>query len=458
MSSTIVSKYHLGILPLLFAAIIMVIAYSELSLSVLFVILITVIGILLGSNRLKGEEKRKCRQLMFTVLAVYLFSSILFSYSFEDGTYFSTPDALQYFRHLKMTKLDIEPSLGFLSCYVLFDDANFLHELFVRYCIIFANNYLDGASIIYLTLINVFFGVLTVGLIFRIVLKVTDSSKAYKYVLLIALLSPIHFYSVSVVRDIIVAFFYAWSLILAMDEHFKLKNLLFLIFFVLIVWGIRLYSGLFIVAFIGYYIFSTLISKKSSRIPVIIALILVLLIGVSFFSQTDILEQSSDELENYVEYNQGRESSSSLTAKLDALPPIVREFSLGTYSLIMPFPFYDQMRYAKSIDEVYISSLVGVYAIYQYFLVLGFLYMLVLGRGNKSLSIRDWILIAIFAIYIVLNLAHPDTRRIMAVLPILLIYYIKMKEDPITHKVTHNMNQVLGLSYVFLFIVYTALK
>lgn len=443
---------------MLVIAIMSVMIYSSMSLSVLLVILITILGILLESYNLKKEKKAYSRSLMFTVYAVYLFSSLFFSHAFEEGHHFLILDARGYFSNLKMTKMDLNPSFSLFSCYLLLDDTNALHELFYRYCIIFANKYLDGANVLYLTLTNTFFGILALGPIYRVLLKIVPSGKAYKYALLFALLSPFHFYSVTMVRDIVVACFYAHAFELTLDK-FKIKNLLLLLGIGIVVWGVRLYSGIFILAFIGYYIISNISRYRSGKYLVIITLFTFITTLAPIVIKSDIYKQSQEEMVYYQEYNQDRGTSSSLSNNLERLPAGFREISLIIFSQMMPFPFYDAFLEAESVDHFYISAIRGIFAIYWYFVSFGLFYLLFMGGIIKKLSVFDeWILLALCLVYILLNIVQIDVRRLMAVYPIMLFLYVKIKNMYVNRGSVEKMNRILGSTYVLLLFIYLIIK
>lgn len=459
LKNNVSKKNGLSIMGLFFALLI-VLAYSGFSWSVIVVLLTTLVAIGFSSRHLAIEDRAQARLLLITTFTVYCISAVFFSITFEGGKAFVTPDALQYFSHLKMTSLDMDPMVSIVTCYGLLSDNNEMHELFVRYCILFANNYLDGASVIYLTLINVLFGVLTIGTVFRILLKTTSSHKAFKYALFFALLSPFHFYSVAFVRDILVAFFYAYTIEIILSK-FKVGNVFLLFIFVILVWGIRLYSGLFILFFIAYYFLQKILESRATSSAIVVLFFSVLI--VSFvFSQlrvTDILTQSMEEIQNYQEYNADRASTASLSMKLESLPPVIREVSLIAFAQIMPFPPYiGTIDMASTIPEFYTAVLTCIYEIYWYFIAFGLLYMLILKKCFSQLTVGDKLLIIIILSYIYLNTSQIDVRRVMAIYPLILFLYVKCRELFLAGRNQLVMNRTLGLAYFALIIIYTLLK
>lgn len=434
-------------------AVIFAVLYS-FSVSVCIVILCCFFGIFFETRLTQKSNRSYLFKLLLIVLSVYIVSAIIFSLSYSSGSTFVTQDSYQYFDNLSLKRMDVDPTSSLISCYLLLDDNNELHELFIRYCIIFANNHLGGANILYLLLINVLFGLLAIGPVYRILLKIVPQEKAYRYTLAFALLSPFHFYSVAFVRDIIVACFYAHTIEIVLND-FKFRRLVLLIIFVVVVWGVRLYSGLFIFAFIAYYLFKLI---KSSRI-VIIGSVLLIILAAPYLGEMLAIKQSLDEIEHYREYNTERASSSSLSVKLESLPPVAREVSLVLYAQIMPFPPYvGSLDSAKSFPEYYASILMCLFEVYWYFIAFGLLTMLIFKRGYTYLSTDDWVLLGIVLLYIFLNTSQVDIRRVMAIYPLMLYLYVKIRCVYLHGKNMKMLNQVLAGGYIGLILLYTIIK
>lgn len=445
-----------GVVPIWVMLAAVVLLLYSFSLSVALVILCVFIGIWLEGRFIKTEDRTIGVKLMIIVFAVYSFSAVVFSSTFEGGKAFLTPDALQYFRRLNMTSLDVDPITSIIACYGLMDDGNEMHELFVRYCILFANNQLGGANILYLTLINVFFGVITSGAVFRILLNVLPSNKAYKFALAFALLSPFHFFSVTFVRDIIIACFYAHAIEIVLGK-FKLINVFLLLLFVLIVWGIRLYSGWFMLTFIVYYVYSAIQKRRSITIA-IVSLLIVFLIVIPQINFSTAIDQSVTEIQNYQEYNSDRASSSSLSMKLEKLPPVIREVSLVTFAQLMPFPPYiGTVDSASTVAEMYTAILTCVFEIYWYLIAFGLLSLLLLYKKARQMTLNDWFLFAIALLFIYLNTSQLDVRRVMCIYPLILYIYAK-KRNGMSKQSISRINTSLTFAYIALLVIYGVIR
>lgn len=441
----------------LFFSVLAALVYSGFSISTLFVLLMMGLAIFVEVKMTSLANRNYCAKLLLAVGATYIFSSLFFASSFEGGKYFLMVDPTQYFQLLNMTHLDINPLDRLFACYVLLNDHDELHELFVRYCIIFANNSLSGASVLYLTLINALFGVLSIGAVYRILLKVLPSNKAYRYALLFALLSPFHFYSVSFVRDIIIACIYAHTFEIVLGE-FKVKNLLLLLVFFLLAWGVRLYSGLFLTTFIVYYISCVAFGRALGKYAVIGVSAILLLIALPQINQTKIYTLSVQEIEGYEDFDKANASSSSLARQLLSLPPVIKQVALFTFAQIAPFPPFNSVPLIKNISHAYMVILVVIYEVFWFIIAFSLIYMLLFRSGGARLGFKDWVLVGIYIVFILLNTAQLDVRRIMVIYPLLMYYYLKVRFDYLKNVRIYEIHRNVGIIYVALLLLYMVIK
>lgn len=444
---------------LLFIAVISLLIFSGFSVSVIMVLLFLAIGVYGEMHLTNKFERIILLNLLCMIIAIYMITAIFTSNCFADGNYFLVTDPLDYFSLLNLKEMDWDPGLRLASCYLLLSDGNELHELFVRYCILFSNNYLDGASVIYLTLINVFWGVLACAAVYRILTMIMPPTKAYRYTLIFALLSPFHIYSTLFVRDIIIAFFYAHAIEIIL-KTFKLRNLILLFLMAFIVWGIRLYSGLFLFSLILYYVFVSFAKTRILRYFAISLSLIMFVAIVPNIKSSAVYASSSDQLERSKAFSDEHSSESGLSRSLEKLPTGAKEISMCLFTQMMPFPCYIAIPRAETISQLYVSIFFGIFGIFWYMVFYGLLFMIFIYSGYKALSFNEYLLLSVIAIFLVLNLAHVDVRRIMCIYP--LIYYLYFKIQIIIKKRKKHkmmvMNKALLVLYIFLVSVYSIVK
>mgnify|MGYP000911697811 CR=1 FL=1 len=353
---------------LLFISIftLIIIIIIEGSLSSLFAsIFVYSIGFFFSLN-VERNKRSYSIKLFFIVSTIYLISAYIFSLSFQSGSYFLISDPLTY---LEEFSLDRDNSIEFYlqyfyDGYFKLSDNNVLHNAYVRLSALFANTFLDGGSVLYATLLNTLFGILSTTVLYRILLIYFSPKKAYKYALYFSLLSLFHFYSVVIVRDIIIAFFYLLVIEIVLKKY-STKNLIKLLVLLLIVWGIRLYSGLFIIVFILYYVYVPLRNSKFK--PIILPLYILLLIFLVFTSSI-VVEQSLEEIKLYQDFSiEKGEVSGGLSNYILNLPFGIKQVALTIYSQFHPFPPYAPLLSATTFSQYYMSVLTFIYSVWWAF-------------------------------------------------------------------------------------------
>ena len=448
-----------GIQIIYFAiAIVLALVVSGASIAVISVIFITLIAALLQSKRHNNTEVRQYAiKLSLITLSTYIISSLFFADAFADGQSFLMNDPLTYFEQLKLKSWDLESGEYLFASYFLFSNVDVLQLILLKFLVIMANNYLGGASILYLTLTNVFWGVLSIGVLFRILLILLPTNKAYKYSLVFALCSQFHFYSVSYVRDIIIAFLFILAIEILLKE-FKYKNVFLLFILALLIWGFRLFFGVFMLMVTAFYLYWGVKSTRFGRIISYALIIAVLFIAIPAILKSDLFELSTSEVTSYQEMYDESAASSGLSSKLNSLPHGLREVSMFIFSQMMPFPCFDAFPEANKISHFYMASLRAVFAVYWYFISFGLMYMLFLGGSLKKFSSYEKWLLLICAVFILFNCTQTDVRRLMAVYPLLLYFYVESKHIYIKNFSKLRINHSLAIVYFGLLFIYTCLK
>lgn len=414
-------------------------------------IIVYIIGFFYSFN-VEREKRSYSSKLFFVVYTIYLISAYIFSLSFQKGHHFLLIDPLTYLQEFSSVRDNsIEFYLQyFKDCYFLLTDNNALYNAYVRLSALFANTFLDGGSVLYATLLNTLFGILSSTVLYRILLIYFSPKKAYKYVLYFSILSLFHFYSVVIVRDIIIAFFYLLVIEIVLKKY-STKNLIKLLVLLLIVWGIRLYSGLFIIIFILYYVYVPLRNSKFK--PIILPLYILLLIFLVITSSV-VVEQSLEEIKLYQEFSiEKGEVSGGLSNYLLNLPFGIKQVALTIYSQFHPFPPYAPLLSAATFSQYYMSVLTFIYSVWWAFVFFPLLLFSFLKGGLKKMPIEFKLLFGIAIIFIMANTAHIDIRRMMPVYPIIYIIFLNVKDYIIPRKTYRRINNLI----LFLFLLFSAI-
>lgn len=402
--------------------------------------------------------KVKAYKLATIVSCVYFISAYINSLNFDNTKFFLVLDPTTYFPFLNLTAPNTDFVEYIKSCYFELSDSNALHEVYVRYASIIANNYFDGATVLFQTLLHTIFGVLASLTLFRILSRYFDSSKSFRYALVFALCSPFFYYSTVVIRDIIIAYFYirGFEIIL---EKFSVKGIVQLIILMLLTWGCRLYSGFFYSLLILYYLyinFKTTIYGK-------FVLFLMILIGSTVIISgglSSAVEQSQNELLVYQELDseRGAEIGGGLSYKLLSLPTGIKEIALFFYSQMFPFPFYSGLTTFGNIEQFYAGLMFSIYPLFWFLIFYQLLLYLIWFKEYKHLNNNLLILLFIAYAFIILNTAHIDPRRIMPMYPLLYLIFLYVRENFVSRKKAYQARRLLLSSYFILIVAYLFVK
>lgn len=375
-----------------------------------------------------GNKQHLSRRLKLggVVLAIYLFSAFVSSFSFSETNFFVVFDCTHYIADYKnVTSISSNELMDTaLKSYIDFGDNNALYNI-ILHCISYvANSYFDGVNSFYYSLLSVLFGVLSSITLYRILSKSFNEKDAFKYTLLFSLLSLYHFYSVVIIRDICITTFYVLSFEV-IQSRFSIRGLLLLVLYMLLAWGFRLYSGLFISLFILYYVY---IPISQSKLKYVLIPIFGFILAYVIISSMFIIDQTLDEINGFMEYTQDKvDTSGGMSAKLQKLPPGIKQIALVFFTQILPLPPYSYFLEANTLSQYYMALLVFIYGVFWFIVVYTFFYVMAMKKYFMILEMKDNLILLIVLAFIIANTAHPDIRRMMPVYPIIFYYYLKMK-------------------------------
>lgn len=393
-------------------------------------------------------------KLFFSVFSVYLLSAYIFSLSFQDNNFFLVSDPIAYYNRefSNTSNHNLNFYLNYLyRCYFEFADNNALYNSYLKLLSTFANKFLGGGSLLYATLAQTVFGILSSTVLYRIFTKYYSANKAYKYTLAFSLLSLFHFYSSVIIRDIIVAYFYLLGFEILLNKYSN-RNLIKLVLYLFIIWGIRLYSGLYFFVFIFYFLYIHL--RKTRYSTVVIPVFLILSISIAY-SSNFILKQSIDELMLYQEFSIERgEVAGGLSSHLMKLPVGIKQIVLTLYSQFHPFPPYAPMLHVSTLSQFYMSILVFLYSVWWAFVFFSLIIYFSFKRNLIKLTFDNRLLFLISILFIMINTAQPDIRRMMPVYPYLYLLYTNVRNQNISSSFRNNINVILALTFTFAWVLY----
>lgn len=411
--------------------------------------LLAISGIYLCHNT-EFKGRFLAQRLLTNVSLLYIILSFLISFVYHVKQEIFI-DCYSYIENINLRQFDIDVRDFLLAGFFRLEDLNVLHEFGYRFFIIFSNNCLDGASIFTLTYIHTIFGILSSLLVYRLFLLYFDPRVSYKYTLIFALCSPFLIYSTVILRDIVIAFFYllVYDIVL---RDFKVRSIIPILLLTVLTLGCRLYSGLFLLSFLLFYIYKGISSTRYAKPMIIIAGLIFVGIVSQYVLGSEILTHSQEELNGYVEYDADR--STGFSAKLAGLPSGAKELALSIYSQVHPFPFYELVKLANNAPTLLLSIVKSLSVLWWYFIFYGLCYALFIKKKVFVYNLFDYMLFGIIAIYIVLNSTQIDVRRIMAVYPLIYLYYVRSFVTYGSYIERKQCNKFLTILYFSLLLIY----
>ena len=421
--------------------------------SIVGIIIVLSISFLYGFFIGTRKERKWRLKIWLTVSVVYLISAWVVSQSFDTVHYFMMTDPCNYISNAaNSTSLHYDMEELFINSYLNLADDNGLYNIMISYWGAVCNVIFDGVNSFSLSLLSVVFGILSAITLFRVLSSYFSVDKAFKYTLVFALLSQFHLYSLVILRDICICFFYLLCFEVV-QKKFSVKGLILLLVCMILSWGIRLYSGLFVIAFILYYIYKAI---SHTKIKYIIIPVFVVLVGYFVISSMFVVEQTVEEINTM---NEGTiDRGGGMVMRLMSLPPVIKQIAMLFFTQIAPFPPTGPLFEASNISELYMSILVITYE-FWWFLIAYTMFYVMLGKGYiMKIDFNDVLLLLISVALIIAASSHPDVRRMMPVYPIIYYEYLKFRSNSFNTKWFKTTRKNLSLIYVVLLMVYLVLK
>ena len=403
-------------------------------------------------NTIKGRLNRSSGSIVFgIVFSVFIISAFISSRSFLNGQDFYVADSVKYIAEYgTIHSWSWNNSIYTLTnTYLFFADNNGLYNEGLGYWSYIGNYYFDGSSVFYLTMLQTIFGVLACFEIYKIFLLYFDSHKAAKYACYFALLSLFHIYSVVIIRDIVIAYFYMLGLRKVLGKP-KISDIFVLLLVLVVTIGVRLFTGLFFGAFIMLWLYKLLQENRYARFKVI--LIPIVIVGIAFvaaaFASSLLVETTTGQLE---ESDELYTETSGFATRLRSLPMGVRQVAVLLFSQL-PIDGFSFFPLAKSFSNYYLALLNAVFQLFGFVIFYGLMYLCFIKGFFKKLDFMDrWILI-IMLVFIAITLStHIDVRRSMEAIPFIYLYYM-LYRDKCNPKTWNKVNSlIISIGFIMMF-------
>ncbi len=389
--------------------------------------LLYIIGIIISYFIFKSDRAKLLAMRIFSIsLVTYIIFGIIAYYSYvnNDG-FFLYPDQNGFFKASEY--LGSLPDISSIFKVCFYSNIYIENKLAYFYFGIvgyFANNFLEGNTV-FIQIINMsFLSSLIHIFILKILYSFVPINKAYRHTLVFIFLSYVFYYSPWLLRDIHISLVYAMGLSILFGK-FSLKNFLILLLLTVITLFLRMEHGIFFMFIPLLYIYEKVKNKKFVLYLFYFAVSLLLFAYIKIIITK--MSYISDLMKRYSEFTQNEANTEGLGVKLLQLPFGIKHIACLLYSQISPFPSWYGVVNGKDIFQITIG-LVQMLAPFYWFIVW---YTIV-----KSLLIKSFkknipsILVITFLItilFLLVNTANGNVRRIMCMYPVIYTIYVYSK-------------------------------
>ena len=315
--------------------------------TMLYMWFVLLLGNILSYVLNKGEAKIKSVKIyniLFFSGAIYML--MCYSFMTDNGyDYLLAPDIKGYF--LPWTQEYIDTGTYWNALNKIWHDYNFFSRFHTGYFTyatlfgfigeIFNANFYVGQQI------SVLFLYPFVGIMVYKLLQVNDFKdyKAFRYTLIISLVSIIFFFSSQVLRDIHILLLFLIGIYLTFKKEFSFFNLFKIVFIIYINTLFRIETGLFLILLIPAYLLHTIQTSKYRNLVLGISFTIITFMFILFsfyYYQIKLLFEINQEI-----YADGIDTGRGVIAILQSIP-IAGDFASIIYNAAQPLPFWARLQ------------------------------------------------------------------------------------------------------------------
>ena len=291
-----------------------------------------------------------------------------------------------------------------------------------------ATTYFDGNHLLLQFLGTAIFGILISVVMFKMLALYLDSRKAFYYTLVFMLFSVFSTYSVSLLRDMQIAFFFMCGFYLILNDDVKNKFLSLVLMLVInfLIWQLRFEHGLFFSLMVLYFCF-----KVFKRNRLVLAPLGLLAIALFFVVSLTYMGEALNTVDRYTSWTQEKveDKEDSFGRYIYQLPPVAKELGIVFNSQIQPFPSWLSVVSAENIYKFISGLLKVIYAFFWFIVMFSLVKWLVIERKFVLIKGELLVLSLICLLFLLLNTSNMTVRRIMVFYPFIYLIYVYIREQ-----------------------------
>ncbi|MDN6182785.1 MAG: hypothetical protein L0I92_08565, partial [Staphylococcus equorum] len=210
-------------------------------------------------------------------------------------------------------------------------------------------------------------------------------------------------------------------------------------------------------AFSFFFFLYVYIKGKEYKYRHIIYVLLTLFILISSTKAIGLIGSSTNKLTDYTGYTESAISvSNGIGASLYNLPEGLKQLAIVSVSQIQPFPFWNGVYKAETLLEQFSMLAFGIAAIFWFYVI--FVSVLSFIKNYKSLPKTLLLGLIFFCVFLLGNTFNMNTRRIMAVYPIVYTFFVYSQAHYNTMLTKRKTIKFFAIIYIALAIIYILLK
>lgn len=416
-------------IPLVIITLSVTILYS-ISEGVFSLFLFWTLGLILPINyfrRVFKEDKRLLISLFSVAYCLYTLYMYVTNYiyvEYPDRDVFVALDSINYWNlaNVKITNWN-----EFISaCNTRYAGSFYIFNV-INIIIVYICNLVDHSTLLVLKLQCVWLGAFSIPFLYLILNKYLKKDRAFKFARLYSLLSLTPFFSILLLRDIHVYFFYVIGIYILSNWQSEKNGILKLCLIELLLLGLRLEHGLFFLLFIFSFVYLKI--RKNIVLVIgggLLGVVVVLVLSSSIINTYMTTTETYEELRN-------SRTGESTSRMMDKLPVGIKQVALGVNSQVAPAVPFWRTWYIKlsTINNYMRFNLIGYYTPWRFMEGVGGIFNLFIWgfiiAGFRRKDIRGYLLkkkelLYLFVISLLLLLlatSDINVRRIFCVYPIL---------------------------------------
>ncbi|MDQ0106652.1 hypothetical protein J2T02_001763 [Chitinophaga terrae (ex Kim and Jung 2007)] len=424
----------------------------------IFNVLLLAIGTVGTTLMFKETERRqtglKLFLVFFLVYGIFMMvtNAIYVQDPFRDTFY--AKDSITFFTYIDRaaSMRSIEEITKFYS--TDFFSSDWKGFAWLSSIIGYAAKAIDNNNIILQKLQIVFCTSFTLVILFSMLSSYIRKDYSEKLTVVYACFSYNFFFSAIYLRDVHIGLLFGLYFLLILNRK-GFAGILLALMLTVMIYFVRPEHGYFSAALLLLYVYLLVTDAKYPTLNKLKIPILVLL-GLCALTQVVVLQEGFNTIqstsENYLDSSMSNAGLGSFGNMLLKLPFGVRHVAVGLFSQTLPFPFYAVLEDQPFFFPWSIAALF-------WFVIWGvIIYSLVFKPQNPLFQVKEWRFLFLVAVLLILGASsNADTRRIMAVYPVV---YVIFAGAFLSRSLGERKRLVIGclLGYSVLILTYSLIK